>query len=87
MLFGRTLQLVISVAFWSPLRHRQGLERGNETPARLAWGVLNRGVVLAGFGWMLGAPALMPLPGRVAEAGAAVAFAAHAWSRVKAVGV
>ena len=87
LLLGWTLQLALGVAFWILPRHRLGPEQGHETPARLAWGLLNLGVLMAGFGWMLGAPALIPLLGRGAEAGAAVAFAVHAWSRVKPLGV
>ena len=84
LLFGWTVQLVMGVAFW--IFPRFWRSRGNEKPAWLAFGLLNLGVWLAGFGLMLGAPAWLVLAGRLAEASAAAAFAAHAWPRVKPPG-
>ena len=55
--------------------------------AWLAFVLLNGGVLMVGIGWTLGAPALIPLPGRIAEAGSAVAFGVHAWQRVRPFGV
>ena len=45
--------------------------------------MLNAGVWLVGVGWMLKAPGWMPFMGRLVEAAAAIAFAVHAWPRVK----
>jgi len=45
--------------------------------------MINAGVWLAGFGPVLGAPPAIPLLGRLAEAGAAIAFVLHAWPRVR----
>ena len=87
VLLGWTLQLAMGVAFWILPRHTQGPERGHEVTVWLSFALLNGGVLMVGLGWMLGAPALIPLLGRVAEAGSAVAFAAHAWRRVRPFGV
>ena len=83
VLFGWTLQLALGVVFWILPRFPRGLERGNEALAWWAFGLLNAGVGLVGVGWMLGVPGWVPLLGRVLEAAAATAFAAHAWPRVK----
>jgi hypothetical protein len=84
LLFGWTVQLAMGVAFW--IFPRFWRSRGSETPAWLALGLINLGVCLAGLGPLLGAPALVILLGRLAEAGAAAAFALHIWSRVKPPG-
>jgi acetyl esterase/lipase len=44
------------------------------------------GVWLVAVGSISGVPALIALLGRSAEAGAALAFAAHAWPRIKPPG-
>jgi hypothetical protein len=85
LLFGWTVQLVMGVAFW--IFPRFWRSRGDERPAWLAFGLINLGVWLAGLGLVLGAPAWVILLGRLAEAGAAAAFAVHAWPRVKPPGV
>jgi cbb3-type cytochrome oxidase subunit 1 len=81
LLFGWMVQLVMGVAFW--IFPRFWRSRGNEKPAWLAFGLINLGVWLAGVGPLLGASVLFILVGRLVEAGAAVAFAVHAWSRIK----
>lgn len=85
LLFGWTVQLVMGVGFWIFPRFRRS--RGNEKPAWLAFALLNLGVWLAGVGPALGGPAAMLLLGRLAEVGAVVAFAGHAWPRLKPPGV
>lgn len=84
LLFGWIIQLIFGVAFW--IFPRFWRSRGNETPAWIAFGLLNLGVWLAGVGLMLNAPAWFPAVGRLAEVGAAVAFALHLWPRVKPPG-
>ena len=84
LLFGWTLQLVMGVGFWIFPRFRRS--RGNEKPAWFAFGLLNIGVWLAGLGPTLAAPAFILLLGRLAEAGAVVAYAAHVWPRLKLPG-
>lgn len=85
LLFGWTVQLAMGVAFW--IFPRFWRSRGNEKPAWLAFGLINLGVWLAGVGPLLDTPPLLILLGRLAEAGAALAFATHAWSRIKPPGV
>jgi len=78
VLLGWTLQLAMGTAFWILPRHLQGPEQGREVTAWLAFVLLDGGVLMVGIGWMLRAPALIPLLGRIAEAGSAVAFGVHA---------
>ena len=91
LLFGWTVQLVMGVAFWILPRYREGASpRGNEGAGWLAFVLLNGGVWLAGVGPLLagrgGLATVVPVLGRLAEAGAGVAFGVHAWSRVKPFG-
>jgi len=86
VLLGWTVQFALGVAFWILPRFRTGPERGREWPAWLAFLLLNVGVLAVGVGGALGAPAAVPLVGRVAEALAGAAFGVHAWPRVKAFG-
>lgn len=87
LLLGWTVQLAMGVAFWILPRFSREPKRGDERLAWLAFALLNLGVLLAGVGPLLGAAALLVFLGRAAEAGAALAFAVHAWPRVKAFGV
>jgi hypothetical protein len=87
VLVGWTLQLAIGVAFWILPRYPQGPERGHEPVVWLVFVLLNGGVLMVGIGWLLEAPAVVPWLGRIAEAGAAVAFGIHAWPRVRPFGV
>lgn len=86
LLLGWTVQLALGVAFWILPRFRTGPERGREGPAWLAFLLLNVGVLAVGVGGTLGTPSVVRLVGRVLEALAGAAFAAHAWPRVKAFG-
>jgi hypothetical protein len=85
LLLGWTLQLAMGVAFWILPRHLHGSGRGNEALAWVAFALINVGVLMAGLGWMLAAPSLIPFLGRLAEAAAALAFALHAWPRLKSL--
>jgi hypothetical protein len=85
LLFGWLVQLVMGVGFW--IFPRFWRSRGREKPAWLAFGLINLGVWLAGLGLMMGAPPLIIVLGRLAEAGSAAAFAVHAWPRIKPPGV
>lgn len=82
LLLGWTVQLAMGVAFWILPRFRAGPERGDERPALLAFLLLNVGVIAAAAGGIATLDALS-LGGRCAEGVAALAFAAHAWPRVK----
>lgn len=83
LLLGWTVQLAMGVAFWILARFREGAERGEELPVRSAF-LLNAGVVTVGLGLSWGAPPAVVLLGRIAEMAAVVAFAGHAYPRVKA---
>jgi hypothetical protein len=83
LLLGWTLQLAMGVAFWILPRYLHGPDRGNEVLAWLAFALINAGVLMAGVGAMLGASPLISFLGRLTEAAAAVAFALHAWPRLK----
>jgi hypothetical protein len=83
-LVGWVTQLIIGVVYW--ILPRFSGSRGNTTLAWLAFGLLNLGVWLAGVGPAVGAPAIVTFLGRLAEVGAALAFAIHAWPRIKPVG-
>lgn len=84
LLFGWTVQLGMGVGFWIFPRFLGS--RGNEKPAWLALGLLNLGVWMVALGPIPGVPDLAPSLGRLAEAGAALAFALHAWPRIKPAG-
>jgi len=75
------VQLAMGAAFWILPRFRS--LRGNEQAAWAAFILLNVGVWIVGMGRLIGMPSLLILVGRAAEAGAAIAFAIHAWPRVK----
>jgi hypothetical protein len=82
LLMGWTLQLALGVAFWILPRFMSERPRGNERLAWLSFVLLNGGVWLVVLGGVLRGPAGVVLLGRVAEMGAAVAFAAHLWPRI-----
>jgi hypothetical protein len=84
LLVGWTLQLAMGVAFW--ILPRMGGRRGNENLVWLAFVSLNVGVLCVGLGTPSRAPTAIRLVGRLAEGVAVVAFAAHAWERVKPLG-
>lgn len=81
---GWTVQLALGVAFWVLPRFHSA--RGDVRPAWAAWLLLNIGVWLVGVGPLIGFAGASTLLGRLAEVGAAVAFAVHAWPRVKPPG-
>jgi len=81
LLLGWTVQLAMGVGFW--ILPRFSSSRGNEKAAWAAFVLLNAGVWIAGAGRLLELPAWVILVGRAAEASAGVAFAVHAWPRVK----
>ena len=84
LLFGWVVQLVMGVGFW--IFPRFWRSRGDERPAWLAFWLLNSGLWLAGGASLLGLPIWTIALGRVAEFGAALAFALHAWPRIKPPG-
>lgn len=82
LLVGWTLQLAMGVAFWILPRWWQGPSRGNERGARIAFGLLNVGVLLVAAGGITGAKTAVMVLGRLAEITAVIAFTHHAWFRV-----
>ena len=84
LLFGWFAQLALGVGFW--IFPRFWRSRGDERPAWAAFGLLNGGVLLAGLAPLLSLPVWAIFAGRLAEAGAAVAFALLAWPRIKPPG-
>lgn len=81
LLLGWTLQLAMGVAFWI-------LPRFDTTRPRagLAWAAylfLNLGIGLVAASLFWASLPILLFSGRLAEVGAAVAFALHAWPRVK----
>lgn len=81
--FGWIVNLAFGVAYWILPRLPRGTPRGASAPAVAAGVLLNVGVLLGGFGPVLGARVAGPLAGRAAELLAAIAFALHAWRRVR----
>jgi hypothetical protein len=82
LLLGWMVQLAFGVGFWILPRYSGG-SRGNVHLAWLSFELINAGVLLVAGQEILGLPALMGGIGRAAEAGSAVAFALHAWGRVR----
>jgi len=86
LLFGWIVQLVMGMAFWILPRFSREPRRGNVGLAWLAFALINAGVLLVGLAPLLGLSPAASLLGRFAQAAAGLAFAGHAWPRVKAVG-
>ena len=82
---GWIVNLAIGVGYWILPRHATGPERGSAA-ATIAGVLLNAGIIVVGVGAALDAAPAVLLAGRGAEAGAAFAFALHAWTRVKPYG-
>ncbi len=85
VLLGWIVQLAMGVAFW--ILPRFGSSRGNETVAWWSYGLLNVGIWLVVGGTTLGGPSALAFLGRLAEMGAVIAFAWHAWPRIKPLGL
>lgn len=84
LLLGWMAQLAIGVGYW--ILPRFGGRRGN---VRLAWAAviaLNVGVLLSASRPIFGLPPAATTIGRGLSAAAVIAFALHAWPRVKAPG-
>jgi len=82
LLIGWTVQLTFGVAFWILPRLAGGTSRSEVRDAWLAFVLLNLGVMLAALA-PIGDAGFTRVAGRFAEAGAAVAFARHAWRRIR----
>ena len=85
VLFGWTAQLAMGMAFWILPRFPSPPVRGDETLASAAFFLVNLGVWLLALAPFSSASAWLAFSGRLAEAGGVLAFALHAWPRVKGV--
>lgn len=85
LLVGWVVQLTMGVAYWILPRFGRGPPRGDVKWIWLAMLLLNVGVLSAGLGPALTTEPLVVAGGRAAEVSAAIAFAIHAWPRVKAI--
>jgi hypothetical protein len=79
---GWMVQLALGIAHWIIPRFRGG-DFGRTQLAWLALLLLNSGVLLVGFGPLLGLGGWAPAAGRIAEAAAAVAYGAYIWPRIR----
>lgn len=84
LLIGWTVQLAMGVAYWILPRFWQ--QRGNILAAWTAFILLNAGVLLSVTVTLTGLPAQQYAVSRLLQAGAVLAFAVHAWPRVKPAG-
>lgn len=82
LLVGWLIQFGLGVAFWIAPRFWEKPVRGNVSGAWLALFLLNGGVWLVSIGTALAFSGAIVLAGRLLEAGAALAFAAHLWPRI-----
>lgn len=81
LLFGWTLQLAFGVAFW--ILPRWQTQRGDVRPAWAALLLINVGIWLVTLAGWLDWPTWSLAFGRLLEATAVIAFAIHAWPRIK----
>jgi hypothetical protein len=81
LMVGWFIQFAIGVAFWIFPRWWHEPRRGDERGAYLAYGLLNTGIWLVALPPLLFWPNPVVVAGRLAEVGAAVAFAWHIWPR------
>lgn len=86
LLVGWTVQLAFGVAYWILPRFRHGPERGRDELVWTTFALVNLGVLLVGLGRLVPGWEPWALAGRSAEGLAALAFAAHAWHRVRPFG-
>jgi hypothetical protein len=84
LLIGWIVQLVMGIIFWITPRFHSS--RGNARPAWVALVLINIGVLLISLSAVLGLDGWHLVAGRLAELCAVVAFARHAWPRIKAIG-
>lgn len=85
LLVGWTAQLILAMAFWILPRYRGG-SRGPAWLAWLAFAALNLGILLVALAGSLRWPPVFTFAGRLAEALAALLFAAYNWGRVMPTG-
>ena len=86
LVLGWIVNLGFGVGYWILPARSDGSGREADVLVGTAFILLNAGVLLAGFGQVQGPMTILPLLGRVAEAAAAAAFAAHTWKRIRPYG-
>jgi heme/copper-type cytochrome/quinol oxidase subunit 1 len=86
LLIGWVVQLIFGAAFWILPRFSREPKRGNVRLAWLSFILLNLGIWMIVLGPYVFPTLWVPLVGRLLEALAALAFAAHAWPRVRPFG-
>ena len=84
VLIGWVVQLAMGVAYW--ILPRWNSDRCNVRLVAAAFVLINLGVALAGMSGWLPASSAALIAGRTAEVLAVLAFALHAWPRVKPLG-
>jgi len=84
MLVGWMIQFIMGIGFW--IFPRFWRSRGNDTPMRWAFWLLNIGVWLAGLNGVFNLPAQIFLAGRIFELTAGILFVLYAWRRIKPPG-
>lgn len=87
VLFGWMVQLVMGMAFWILPRFPNNPIRGNE---KIVWGayvLVNTGIWCVVLASLWQGSQWLALIGRAAESAGVLAFATHAWPRVKGVGI
>jgi hypothetical protein len=85
LLIGWTVQLALGVAYW--ILPRFQTSRGNTAPVWSAFVLLNLGVILVSIAPFMPQLTFVSVAGRGAECAAALAFALHAWPRIKPPGI
>ena len=85
LLLGWMAQLAMGVAYWILPRFSRGPPRGIAPLASLAIASLNAGILLT-VSPIVAAPGTAIAAGRALEGFAVIAFAVHAWPRVRAFG-
>ena len=88
LLLGFFAQLAMGVAHWILPRFRQPPVRGDGRPVVAAWICLNLGLVLVGLAAYWSAAAIdLLVAARGLEVIGAIAFASHAWPRIRPAGL
>jgi hypothetical protein len=85
LLIGWMVQLALGVAHWIVPRFRGGVF-GRVELAWLALALLNVGILIVGFGPLLGLSTRWQGVGRGLEAAAALSYAVYIWPRVRPLG-
>lgn len=84
---GWMVQLAMGVALWILPRFGVAAPERGLRLGWLAWGLLNSGIALVVAADLTRAHGVVAFAGRLMETGAAAAFAAAAWRRIRASGL